>query len=130
MHQSKLSTIVIDCPPEQWDAALAFWQALFGNVIADDADTEHRYVSLKIPVDHVELLLQRTDDAPGVHLDVETDNVEAEVERVQQIGAVKVRGVKDWQVMEAPGGHRFCIVPKHTKTFPAGANQWPAREET
>jgi hypothetical protein len=37
--------------------------------------------------------------------------VAAEVARLEALGAKRVRQVKNWWVMEDPGGHRFCVVP-------------------
>ena len=49
---------------------------------------------------------------PGrVHLDIKSDDVESEVTRLERLGAKRVRRVKSWWVMEAPSGHRFCVVP-------------------
>ncbi len=45
-----------------------------------------------------------------VHLDIESDDVEAEVARLEALGAKRVAKVKTWWVLEAPTGQRFCIV--------------------
>src|SRR5688500_13042882 len=62
----------------------------------------------------------------GVHFDIETDNVEAELARLEKLGAKRVRQVKNWWVMEDPGGHRFCIVPGPSTHWPEGAVECPA----
>jgi len=59
-----------------------------------------------------------------VHLDIETDDVPAEVKRLQRLGAKTVKKVKTWVVMEAPTGHRFCVVRKRHPRFDATATQW------
>ncbi len=46
-----------------------------------------------------------------VHIDIETDDVEAEVTRLEKLGARKREKVKGWWVMVAPGDHPFCVVP-------------------
>jgi hypothetical protein len=45
-----------------------------------------------------------------VHLDIESDDVEAEVARLQKLGARRLDNVKTWVVLEAPTGQRFCVI--------------------
>jgi hypothetical protein len=45
-----------------------------------------------------------------VHLDIETDDVEAEVVRLERLGATRVQKVRSFWVLEAPTGQRFCVV--------------------
>jgi hypothetical protein len=45
-----------------------------------------------------------------VHLDLESDDVEAEVARLERLGARRVRQFPNWWVVEAPTGQRFCVV--------------------
>ena len=35
-----------------------------------------------------------------------------------------VARIRDWIVMEAPTGHRFCVIRAQTKDFDAKANTW------
>lgn len=58
-----------------------------------------------------------------VHLDIETDDTEAEVKRLTALGAKEVERIKTWVVMQAPTGQRFCVVRPQTKDFPANANR-------
>ncbi len=60
----------------------------------------------------------------GVHIDIETDDVEAEVERLEKLGARRREKVKGWWVMIAPGGHPFCVVPVQSETWPKGVVEW------
>ena len=60
-----------------------------------------------------------------MHLDIETDDIEAEVRRLQLLGAVLVERVKSWCVMEAPTGQRFCVVRACTPQFAEHAAPWP-----
>ena len=45
-----------------------------------------------------------------MHLDIETDDLDAEAARLEALGAKKIGFVKRWWVMEAPTGQRFCVV--------------------
>lgn len=73
--------------------------------------------------------LQRLDDdsPPRVHLDIDTDDVEAEVARLEGLGATRLRrdeGGTFWQ-MRDPGGLVFCVIPPHTDDFESRATKWP-----
>ena len=79
---------------------------------------------LDTQLDEVNILLQKVTHQSRVHLDIETDDIEAEVKRLETLGAKRIEDVRDWVVMEAPTGHRFCVVPKIRTDFDAKANSW------
>jgi len=60
-----------------------------------------------------------------VHLDIETDDIDAEVRRLEKLGAKRVQPVQTWWVMEAPTGQRFCVVQASSPEFDARASRWP-----
>ena len=73
----------------------------------------------------LEVILQHAKSGhQGMHIDIETDDVEAEVARLEALGAHKKYKIKDWWVLEAPGGHAFCVVPAYTDVWPTGATPW------
>ena len=55
-----------------------------------------------------------------MHLDIESDDIPAEVARLERLGARKVAEVRTWVVMEAPTGHRFCVIRAQTHGLRAG----------
>jgi hypothetical protein len=59
-----------------------------------------------------------------VHLDIETDDIDAEVRRLEKLGAKRIRQVHTWWVLEAPTGQRFCVVPVKSSGFGRHATQW------
>jgi hypothetical protein len=59
-----------------------------------------------------------------VHLDIETDDIEAEVARLEKLGARRIEKVRSWWVMQAPSGQRFCVVRPQRADFAAEANTW------
>jgi hypothetical protein len=63
--------------------------------------------------------------ASRVHLDIETDDVAAEVQRLESLGAKRLEAIQTWVVMEAPTGQRFCVVRAGTAHFERLATQWP-----
>ena len=68
--------------------------------------------------------MQAVEHPSRVHVDIETDDIEAEVRRLEALGAKRVAQVKRWGVMEAPTGQRFCVVRPQRPDFAARANQW------
>jgi hypothetical protein len=59
-----------------------------------------------------------------VHLDIETDDIEAEVARLEKLGARRLKKIETWVVMEAPTGQRFCVVRAKRGNFTTEANAW------
>lgn len=110
---SDLSGFIIDCRGEDLDAAAAFWSAALGMPERILAGEEGRtYRRLVDPTGRVHVEVQLVNHASRVHLDIEADDVEAEVRRLEALGAVRLEAVKGWYVMQAPTGQRFCVVPR------------------
>jgi predicted enzyme related to lactoylglutathione lyase len=110
---------MIDCQTEDLEAAAAFWSAALGHEVKPTDDP--RYVDLAVPEDQPALGIQKVDHESRVHLDVETDDVDAEVARLEALGAKRVVQVKSWWVMQAPTGQKFCVVKPQRKDFAAKA---------
>lgn len=125
MHHSRLCTIVVDCHRAAMAEAVRFWGHAFGLTPDPEDQPEDRYFGFVDPVAGVRLLLQRTDDASAYHLDIETDDLEAEVVRLEALGATRKRQQKHWWVMRAPTGHEFCVVGCAPERLGAGAKRWP-----
>jgi predicted enzyme related to lactoylglutathione lyase len=68
--------------------------------------------------------VQRVDHESRVHLDIETDDIPAEVARLEALGATVVRRLERWAVMQAPTGQRFCVVRVQRPGFPKNATVW------
>jgi predicted enzyme related to lactoylglutathione lyase len=126
MHHSRLCTIVIDCQVDDLTAATAFWSKAFGKPIASaDQDGDGKYAELKTGDDEPIIVLQRVGHPSRVHLDIETDDLEAEATRLEALGAKRIEFMHGrWWVMEAPTGQRFCIVRKQRKEFGPHLNRW------
>jgi len=125
VHRSRISAYVLDCQVEDLATATAFWSQALGRPIASaDQDGDGRYAELANDSDEPFLLLQRVDHAPRIHLDIETDDLDAEVARLEALGAKRIAFVKRWWVMQAPTGHRFCVVRKQRAEFGPHTNTW------
>jgi hypothetical protein len=60
-----------------------------------------------------------------MHLDIETDDIPAEVARLEKLGATVDKQMERWVVMRAPSGQRFCVVRVQRDGFEADAITWP-----
>jgi predicted enzyme related to lactoylglutathione lyase len=115
-HYSKISKIVIDVPPADHDRELVFWSAATGQPLTQfDSYPEYHAATLK--GQDTGLLIQRLGHGPGrVHLDIHTDDLAAELSRLENLGAQRVQQVHSWWIMRDPAGLLFCVIPE-----PAGS---------
>ncbi|MCG3200933.1 MAG: hypothetical protein NFCOHLIN_00795 [Gammaproteobacteria bacterium] len=125
MHRSQLGGLIIDCQTEDLAAAAEFWRRALGRRVRPSPDPIDRgYVVLDTGANELHIEVQKVDHPSRVHLDIETDDIEAELRRLEALGARRVRQVHDWWVMEAPTGHRFCVVQAQGSSFAEEANRW------
>jgi len=121
MHKSRLCAIGIDCQDADLDQAARFWSAALGRPVRE---VEGPYASLEDRANQPIVFVQKVDHPSRVHLDIETDDVEAEVARLEALGARRLVEVRTWWVMEAPTGQRFCVVRVQRGALGDDANQW------
>lgn len=124
MHHSRLSTFVIDCKVEDFDAATRFWSAALGRALKPVDPDSPTYRELEAKPEEPSLLIQQVEHESRIHLDIESDDLDAEVERLEALGARRIAYVKRWWVMEAPTGQRFCIVRPQRGPLEGRANVW------
>lgn len=124
-HRSRLAGFIIDCRSDDLDAAARFWSRALGLPIGalppEESDT---YVKLDDAPGALHVEVQKVDHPSRVHLDIETDDIPAEVARLEALGARRVADVHTWVVMEAPTGHRFCVVRMRHPGRGAEPNRW------
>ncbi len=126
MHKSRLCGFIIDCQTDDLDAAAGFWSAALGMPQRRLVGAENEgYVGLDDPLARLHVEVQQVSHPSRVHLDIESDDVDAEVRRLEALGATRVRQVHDWWVLEAPTGQRFCVVPAQSANFAREARDWP-----
>ena len=124
-HRSKLCGFIIDCRSDDLGAAAGFWgQALGMEIRALPGAEGEKYVRLVDRNSDLHIEVQKVEHPSRVHLDIEADDLEAEVRRLEALGARRVAQVHTWWVMEAPTGHRFCVVRRTSPSFEAEANEW------
>jgi hypothetical protein len=124
-HYSKLSAIVIDVPAADHDREVAFWQVAAGA----ELNAGERYPEFhggKLPGDDASLLVQRLEAGPArVHLDIHTDDLDAEVARLERAGAQRAGEVNGWWIMQDPAGLPFCVIPEKPGNLTDGnARRW------
>jgi predicted enzyme related to lactoylglutathione lyase len=125
MHHSRLCALLIDCKTADVDEAARFWAAALGrSVDARHPMSRGNYRMLETPPDEPIIEIQRVDHDSRVHIDIETDDIAAEVERLEQLGGIVVDRLERWVVMQAPTGQRFCVVRVQRPGFPKNANCW------
>ena len=124
-HRSKLCGFIIDCRSDDLGAAADFWGQALGMEIRTLPGAEgEKYVRLVDRNSELHIEVQKVEHPSRVHLDIEADDLEAEVRRLEALGARRVAQVHTWWVMEAPTGHRFCVVRSSSPSFGAEANEW------
>jgi hypothetical protein len=124
MHRSRLHVVLIDSPPERADAEIGFWSAALGRQPVPEAGTPFTALAPLGSAGHL-LAHQRLQHGEArIHLDLETDDTEAEVRRLEGLGAVRV-GEHDGCVhMRDPAELVFCVVPVQSEDFEQHATVW------
>lgn len=127
MHSSKLSTFVLDCKTDDLAAAARFWSAALRRKLTPAKPGDTRYRDLVCAPSEPLLMLQQVTHESRIHLDIESEDIPAEVARLEALGARALERIHTWVVMEAPTGQRFCVVrpqrPTHRPPDFAGTPQ-------
>jgi catechol 2,3-dioxygenase-like lactoylglutathione lyase family enzyme len=125
MHRSYVSNLVIDC--DDMDVGVAFWTGALGATVLGRDDV---YAYLGPAINGLGVLLQNVPEPKTaknrMHLDFHTDNVEAEVRRLEALGARRKAQVEHWWVMEDPCGNEFCVVQDAPDELAEHAHTWEA----
>ncbi|WP_117208281.1 VOC family protein [Allorhizocola rhizosphaerae] len=124
-HYSRISQIVIDVPGGLHAREVEFWQAATGSPHKRH-ERFPEFHSAMLPGDDMGLLIQHLQEGESrVHVDIHTDDVEAEVARLEALGAQRVQQVNHWWVMRDPAGLPFCVLPDTTEAMQAhNAQLW------
>jgi predicted enzyme related to lactoylglutathione lyase len=124
-HRSRLAGFIIDCRTDDLDAASRFWSGALGLPIGELSPEESAtYAKLDDAPGDLHIEVQKVTHPSRVHLDIETDDIEAEVRRLEVLGAKRIAAVHTWVVMEAPTGQRFCVVRMKDPARGVAPNVW------
>jgi predicted enzyme related to lactoylglutathione lyase len=125
MHKSRLGALVIDCKTGDLEAAVEFWSQALGYAARHSGDPgDENYIGLETAPNELHMEVQKVEHESRVHIDIETDDIEAEAARLEALGAKRLQKIRTWLVMEAPTGQRFCLVDPQRADFEAAANTW------
>jgi hypothetical protein len=124
-HFSRVAKAVVDVPPDSHQKELAFWEGALGERFTQ-AVKDPEYHGAALPGGEFTFLLQRLEDgAARVHLDIHTDDLEAEVTRLEGLGARRVRLVRGLWIMADPAGLPFCVISQEPGELHDGnARRW------
>ena len=121
-HYSRLSMIVIDVSEADHDKEVGFWRAATGKALKR-GERYPEYHAADLGEGGFGLLVQRLGDGPSrIHLDIHTDDLAAEVTRLEGLGAERVREVHGWQIMRDPAGLLFCVIPDTSGSLAGDGN--------
>jgi len=115
MHRTLLSTIIIDVPSDVHETTAAFWAATLDAKVVRPRGV-HDYRILESASDDFRVVVQALHSGrAGVHLDIHTDDLEAEVDRLKALGATVIddsfaNHPGQWIIMADPNGKEFCVV--------------------
>jgi hypothetical protein len=124
MHRSRIGIVLVDHPEEHAEEGLAFWAGVQGVTPVREDSPEYHSLGT---TGSLHLAAQRTGPGtqPRVHLDIETDDVPAEVARVRALGATIVEERRGYTILQDPAGVVFCVVPVQTgDDFEREARTW------
>jgi predicted enzyme related to lactoylglutathione lyase len=124
MHRSRLAGFIVDCRTDDLEQAATFWGAALGLPLQPEAEQSSPKYRKLMTSDGLNIEVQIVEHESRVHLDIETDDIAAEVRRLEALGAKRVASVETWCVMQAPTGQRFCVVRPQRPDFKEQANVW------
>lgn len=114
MHRILLKTFVIDAPSKVVGETVAFWAGALGAQIVPTGVDDYTVLDGASPGNRI-VVQDVKDGNRGVHFDLHTDDLEAEVNRLLALGATVVDdSFADhpgrWVIMRDPSGVEFCVV--------------------
>ncbi|HEX6508898.1 MAG TPA: VOC family protein [Chloroflexota bacterium] len=107
----RIASVTFDCQ----DAGVMadFWTSALGYVPSGEP-TEAAAIVEDPRNRDVELVFVRVPESKvvknRVHLDIGADDMEAEVQRLVDLGAQRGERIRDWTVMRDPEGNEFCVI--------------------
>lgn len=125
MHRSRIGVILIDIPSQDFGSGLDFWSAATGRAAIPEPSGP--YTSLGTLPGGLQFALQELgpNTPTRLHLDIETDDVTAEIARLRTLGATVDTHYETHAVLRDPAGLIFCVVPVQTEDFDEHATTWP-----
>lgn len=114
MHRNLLSTFIIDAPSDVRDEVVTFWAGALGATATPTGMDAYHILDDAAPPNRV-VVQDVGNGRAGVHFDIHTDDLEAEIQRLVALGATVVddswaKHPGRWVIMRDPAGVDFCVV--------------------
>ena len=123
MHKSKLGGFIIDCKTDDLPRAADFWSAALGMPVRELPGSEGElYRKLEEPHLGLSIEVQKVDHPSRVHLDIETDDIEAEV--APPGGSGSQTGRAGSELVGAGGADRAALL-RGEREFPSLSRSRP-----
>jgi hypothetical protein len=124
-HRSRLTAVLVDVPAAEHEKTAKFWSGALGRE-GRRGEKFPEYHILGEVTPGIEFMVQATGDtSPRIHIDIETDDIDAEVARLKGLGADELERLHGWVIMRDPAGTVFCVVRVQVKdAFDQHANTW------
>ena len=120
---------MIDVPEADLAASVDFWGQALGRAPNRPASEAQPYLGLRPDEAGIRFTFQKIDGPARFHLDIETDDVAAEVRRLEAAGGRVVGRDGNWVVLADPAGLLVCVIPVDSTDFDEAAASWPAEPE-
>ena len=100
--------VFLDTPAAALDEAVDFWSAVTGWRPSDRRGEDGQFLTLLPPAGAAYVKVQAVDGPAGIHLDLDSADRPANIERARSLGATTAWTYHDVEVMRSPGGFVFC----------------------
>jgi hypothetical protein len=100
--------IFLDTPADRFEDAVEFWAAVTGWTPSERRGEEGQFLTLVPAAGSSYVKMQAVDGPARVHLDLDSADRPATVERARSLGATTAWTYHDVEVMRSPGGFVFC----------------------
>ena len=117
MHRIMLREVIIDVPAARFEAVTTFWsEALAASPHPLPGEP---FVGLRGAASLPHVATQDIGDDPTAryHLDIETDDLDAEIARLEALGATVRTRYDGYAVLVDPVGLLFCLLPPVSEEF-------------
>jgi predicted enzyme related to lactoylglutathione lyase len=118
-HRNLLKTFIIDAPSAVRDQTVAFWAGALGATATPTGIEEYTILDGASPSNRI-VVQDVGSGRAGVHFDIHTDDLDAEIQRLLALGATMVddsfaQHPGCWVIMRDPSGVDFCVVDATNK---------------
>ena len=121
-HHSAVDQLCIDIAPSRFEEECEFWSERTGWPVKGFTEHPEFRALVRPPEQPIRILLQRLEDErpTSAHLDLSSDDREAETRRHEALGAHVVRRHEWWTVLRDPVGLEYCITDRDPHTGMVG----------